>query len=95
MLNSILAAPRLGAFIISSIVVLMFGFVIGWILTHVMASNPMLDGLVGALTSQFVLVVGFWIGSSASSAKKDDVIATQAATASAVQGAAVPPKTGP
>lgn len=94
-MNTLLATPRLGAFVISFMVEALFTTVLVFAMSKGIADNPTVQILMGALVASQTQVVNYWIGSSAGSAKKDDVIATQVATASAVQGAAVPPKTGP
>ena len=80
-MNAIFNSPKLGAFIISFLVVCAFIGVLVFAMFHGIQDNQTVQILVGALVSSFTTVIGFWIGSSASSKDKDDVIAKQADTA--------------
>lgn len=71
-----------GRVLISVIVV--FGFIAITVLymTKKLEGAPVpeiLSILLGALATNFTSVVGFWIGSSSSSAKKDEALANAAA----------------
>lgn len=81
-MSKILEIPKLGAFIISFVVVVMFGALLIYSLMHGGFQD---NAVTGALTAQFVLSVGYWIGSSSSSADKNAIIAKQADTAAAVK----------
>lgn len=63
-----------------------------WALVYVevpQANNNTLTVLIGILSANIGMVVGFFFGSSQASGKKDDIIATQAKTAQ-VAGQALP-----
>jgi len=68
--------PNFGAFVISLIVTLGFIGALVYAMVHGVQDNPTLQGLVGALTTAFSMVIGYWIGSSAGSKAKDAVIAS-------------------
>jgi hypothetical protein len=67
-------------YILGGLVVLGF-FVLLYLLvskTVPMENKDLLNLVVGALIGSFASVVGYFFGSSAGSAKKDDIIASQA-----------------
>jgi mannitol-specific phosphotransferase system IIBC component len=74
-----LEQPNLGAIVISTIVTIAFVAITAYAMVHGVQDNPTFQQLIGAMTSAFSMVVGYWIGSSNSSQKKDAVIATVAA----------------
>lgn len=91
-------SPKLGAFIISLIVELTFTGVLVFAMFHGIEDNQTVQILMGALVASQSTVISYWIGSSASSKDKDDVIAKQVdtnatatATAAAVQANGVKP----
>lgn len=95
-MQAILSSPKLGAFIISTLVVVMFGALMGYAMRYGLQDNAPLNQITGAMIVAFTGVVNYWIGSSASSKDKDLVIAKQAdtsatATAVAAQAAGVKP----
>lgn len=66
-----------GRVIISVIVVIGFIAITVLYMTRKLDGNPVpeiLSILLGALATNFTAVVGYWIGSSASSAAKDDAL---------------------
>ena len=68
--NTLLGAP-----IVSILVLVTFGAVIGLAMTQRLPDSQSMTMLVGALISMATTVVGFWVGSSASSQAKDITIA--------------------
>lgn len=90
-MTKLLESPKLGAFIISFTVVMMFAFTLAWVMIRGVADNPSLQLILGALIGAFTATIQYWIGSSSSSKDKDDVIAQQAATSAVQSGAPVPP----
>lgn len=74
---------------IALLLVGLLGFAL-WALVYVevpAANNNTLTVLIGILSANIGLVVGFFFGSSQASGKKDDIIAAQAKTAQAAQAA--------
>jgi Co/Zn/Cd efflux system component len=73
----------IGAFVTSIIVVLFFGGICGalFFFTIPQEMKEMAMLLLGILGAGFTQVIGYWLGSSSSSQKKDAVLAAQAATA--------------
>ena len=65
-----------GAIVVSGLVVVFFGLaMVVWMFVPVQEQNQtMLNMLVGALTASFVQVIGYWVGSSAGSKAKDDLL---------------------
>lgn len=83
---------KVGAFVLSVIITALFSSVVLVAMYHTIPDdNKMLLILIGSLTTNFGTVVSFWMGSSASSRDKDDVIAKQADTANTNAAAAVKP----
>jgi hypothetical protein len=63
-----------GAIIISALVLLIYAG--AFAVAYMLKSDVMLNVLVGTAATNATTVVGFWVGSSAGSQKKDDTIAT-------------------
>lgn len=66
-----------GRVLVSTIVVIGFVLVTVLYMTQKLNGNPVpeiLSILLGALATNFTNVVGFWVGSSASSSAKDNTI---------------------
>lgn len=83
-------SPKLGAFIISFMIVLTFMGTLLFSMLHGVQDNQTVQILMGALVGNFVTVVQYWMGSSSSSKDKDDVIAKQAdSNSTAINTAAV------
>lgn len=65
--------------IVSVLVVLMFGAVLGLLIVRPVAMSPdqvtILNVLLGALATAFITIVNFWVGSSSGSKDKDSLIA--------------------
>jgi hypothetical protein len=70
-----------GAALVSSLVLITFGFVLYLILTAKIPAGQeqLLNVMLGALTTMASAVVGYWVGSSAGSARKDTIIAASPA----------------
>ncbi len=62
-----------GAVIISALVLLIYAG--AFAVAFMLKSDTMLNVLVGTAATNATTVVGFWVGSSAGSQKKDDTIA--------------------
>lgn len=76
MINWMKSLPEnFGAFVISVIVVGIFGAVLCYTMIHGAKDDPTLQSLIGALTTAFSMVVGYWIGSSSGSKQKDALLA--------------------
>ena len=86
-MSKILEIPKLGAFIISALVVLMFGALMSYAMVRGLQDNAPLNQITGAMIVAFTGVINYWIGSSSSSKDKDNVIAKQADTAATVASA--------
>jgi len=75
------AAPRktgLGAVVVSALVVVFFGATLVFMITRPVdygRSTDLLDILLGTLAAGFMTVVNYWMGSSAGSKAKDDLLA--------------------
>ncbi len=82
-MKGILDSPKLGAFIISFIVCVMFCVLLGYAMVRGLQDNAPLNQLTGSLIAAFSTVIAYWIGSSSSSKDKDSVIAQQANTTAA------------
>ncbi len=67
----------LGAAVVSAMVIVLFGLVMMIVLTHMMPSGSETSSnvLLGSLATMATSVVSYWVGSSASSARKDETIA--------------------
>lgn len=85
-MSKILETPKLGAFVISFTIVLMFAALMGYAMVKGLQDNAPLNQLTGAMIVAFTGVVNYWLGSSSSSKDKDAVIAKQADTASVTAG---------
>jgi hypothetical protein len=70
------SAAIYGAIVMSVIICVIFGAAL--VFGYLSDDRTILNMLVGAAISNFTIVVGYWVGSSSSSAKKDDVIAESA-----------------
>lgn len=88
MLRELFSAPRLGATVVSALVICGFVLVLALLLLRPIglegAGAEILKVMVGILGAKFGDVVAFHINSSAGSKAKDDIIAAQLA----------PPKAG-
>jgi hypothetical protein len=69
-----------GAPVVSIVVLVTFGVVVTVALTRTLPPNaePVLNVLMGTLGAMATSVVGYWVGSSAGSARKDEHLATLA-----------------
>jgi len=69
-----------GAPVTSVVVLVTFGGVVSLVLLHAVpaGSETVLNVLLGTLAAMATNVVGYWVGSSAGSARKDDRLARQA-----------------
>ena len=69
-----------GAPVVSVVVLVTFGGVVGMAITHAMPSGaePVLNVLMGTLGAMATSVVSYWVGSSAGSARKDARLANLA-----------------
>lgn len=83
-MNTVLNSPKLGAFVISVLVVVMFGSLMSYAMVKGLQDNAPLNQLTGAMIVAFTGIVNYWIGSSSSSKDKDLVIAKQADTSAVV-----------
>lgn len=70
----------IGRIVISVVYTLLFATALILVLTRSVSDGPMSDLLVGALAAGQAAVLGFWVGSSASSSAKDATIKRQAET---------------
>ncbi len=70
-----------GAPVTSLVVLATFGCVVSMVLLHAIpaGSEPVLNVLLGTLAAMATNVVGYWVGSSAGSARKDDRLAQRGA----------------
>lgn len=70
-----------GAALVSALVLVTFGLVLFLILTEKVPAGQeaLLNVMLGALTTMASAVVGYWVGSSAGSARKDTIIAASPA----------------
>ena len=68
-----------GAPVTSLVVLAIFGSVVSLVLLHAIpsGSEPVLNVLLGTLAAMATNVVGYWVGSSAGSARKDERLARQ------------------
>ncbi len=66
-----------GAPVTSIVVLVTFGLVVSLVLLHAIpaGSEPVLNVLLGTLAAMATNVVGYWVGSSAGSARKDERLA--------------------
>ncbi len=53
-------------------------FVTALVFAYIHKDQGNINMLVGAIVAQFTMVVGFWVGSSIGSQKKDEIIAASA-----------------
>lgn len=83
-MNAVLNSPKLGVFIVSTLVVLMFGALMSYAMVEGLQDNAPLNQITGAMIVSFTGIVNYWIGSSSSSKDKDLVIAKQADTSAVV-----------
>ena len=70
---------QVGAIAVSIVVTLGFFVTLGLLITRAVNPNPLLDGVIGALTVAFGNVVYFWTGSTSGSQQKDQRIAEMVA----------------
>ncbi len=75
------SAMAWGAPVTSLVVLATFGCVVSMVLLHAIpaGSEPVLNVLLGTLAAMATNVVGYWVGSSAGSARKDDRLAQRGA----------------
>jgi hypothetical protein len=64
-----------GAIIVSVVALLIYLGALG--VAYSLKSDTMLNILIGTAAANATTVISYWVGSSASSSKKDDVIAGQ------------------
>ncbi len=76
-----------GAPIVSVVVLLTFGGVVSLTMLNTIpaGSEAVLNVLLGTLAAMATNVVGYWVGSSAGSARKDERLAEVARTAKATE----------
>lgn len=68
---------RIGAVAVSILAVAVFGFMVMVLVLHPLpagSDTTLLNVLVGTATAGFMLVLNYWLGSSASSSRKDKTI---------------------
>lgn len=82
-MDKLLAIPKLGAFIISLTIVMLFGALQLYAMKFGLLDNAPLNQITGAMIAAFASVYNYWLGSSSSSKDKDAVIAKQVDTANA------------
>jgi hypothetical protein len=75
-----MSMTKMGAIIVSVIVLITFGIVLMMVLTKTIpeGSEKFLLIMLGALATMSSNIVQFWVGSSSGSKQKDEVIAAQA-----------------
>jgi hypothetical protein len=83
-----------GAPVVSTVVLLTFGLMLGMILSHTLpaGSEALANVMLGTLAAMATSVCGYWVGSSAGSARKsDDLARAQDQLANSVPASATAP----
>lgn len=70
-------STKWGPIVVSVLVIIMFGFAFGSLAFRLLPDSGSVHDLLVALLAQVQAVISFWLGSSAGSKAKDDMVANQ------------------